>query len=158
MVKNYRAILHSNIRSLPVQRGRIMVRPENIQKFVVTDLRRIEFHFNNLSVSGPIGADIFIPWILFCSPCVPNRSGQHALQIAKSFFHSPETACAECGFLRLHTKMMMRLSARRNHAVLFSAKSAGSMQAWGIAPRNRLESTVSAEGAIHDVHDTRFQR
>src|SRR6266496_1723231 len=95
-----------------------MVRPENVEKLIVTDLRRIKFHFHGLSVSALIGADIFIGWILFCSPCVPDRRGQHALQIAESFFNPPETACAECGFLRLHTDMMRRLLAMRNHALV----------------------------------------
>src|SRR6266478_4619353 len=121
MIKNYRAILLSDIRSLPVQSGRIMIRPENADKLIVTDLRRIEFHFHGLSVSGFIGADISIRWIFLCPACVPDRRGQHALQIAESFFHSPETACAECGFLRLHTKMMMRLLAARNREVVFVA-------------------------------------
>src|SRR5437667_3009906 len=109
MVKNRRTVLGSDIWSLPVQGRRIMIRPENIQKFVVTDLRRIEFHLHHLSVPGPVGANIFIRWILLCPTCVPDRCGQNALQIAESFFHSPETACAECRFLRLHTEMMMRL-------------------------------------------------
>src|SRR5713101_3023931 len=117
MIKNHRAILRSNIRALPVQGRRIMVRPENVEKLIVTDLRRIEFHFYGLSVSGLIGADIFIGRILLCPPYVPDRCGQNALQIAESFFHSPETACAECGFLRLHTKMMKRLRGPRNHGV-----------------------------------------
>ena len=38
MIKNHRAILLSNVRALPVQRSRVMIRPENIQKFVVADL------------------------------------------------------------------------------------------------------------------------
>jgi hypothetical protein len=84
-----------------------MVRPENVEKLIVTDLRWIEFDFHGLGVSGLIGADISIGWILLCPACVPDRRGQHALQIAKSFFNPPETTCAECGFLRLHTEMMM---------------------------------------------------
>jgi hypothetical protein len=38
MIKNYRSILRPNIRALPVQRSRVMVRPENIQQFVIADL------------------------------------------------------------------------------------------------------------------------
>ena len=117
MIKNHRAILRSNIRALPVQGRGIMVRPENVEKLIVTDLRRIEFHFHYLGVSGLIGADIFIGRILLCPPYVPDRCGQDALQIAESFFHSPEAACAECGFLGFHTKMMLRLLAARNHAL-----------------------------------------
>src|SRR6266404_5186027 len=117
MIKNHRAILRSDIRSLPVQGRGIMVRPENVEKLIVIDLRRIEFDVHHLSVSGFIGADISIGWILLCPACVSGRGGQHALQIAKSFFNPPEAACAECGFLGLHTKMMLRLLAARNHAL-----------------------------------------
>src|SRR5437899_2079854 len=118
MVKNHRAILRSHIRSLSVQGCGIMVRPENIQKFAVTDLRRIEFHFHHLSMPSLIGANIFIRRILLCPACVPDSCGQNALQITKSFVHSPETACAERGFLCLHTEMMMRLLAARNQALV----------------------------------------
>src|SRR4029077_12758846 len=38
MIKNHRSILLSNIRALPVQRSRVMIRPENIQEFVIADL------------------------------------------------------------------------------------------------------------------------
>src|SRR5260370_33322287 len=38
MIKNYRSILHANIRALPVHRSGIMIRPENIQKFVIANL------------------------------------------------------------------------------------------------------------------------
>src|SRR6266403_4168761 len=120
MVKDHRALLHSNIRSLPVQCCRIMSRPENIQKFVVTDLRGIKFHFDHLCVPGLVGANIFICRILLCSPRVPDSCEHNPLQVAESFFHSPETTCAECGLLRLHVEMMVRLLAPRNHALLHS--------------------------------------
>jgi hypothetical protein len=38
MIKNYRSILRANIGALPVQRCGVMVRPENIQEFVIADL------------------------------------------------------------------------------------------------------------------------
>jgi len=79
-----------------------MVRPEDVQKFVVADLRRIEFHFDRLRVSSLIGANIFIRRVLLRPTCVPDRCGQNALQISESFFHTPETACAKCRFLRPH--------------------------------------------------------
>ena len=117
MIKNHRAILHSHIRSLPVQGSRVMVRPENIEKLIVTGLRWIELHFHHLGVSGFIGTNIFIRGIVFCAACLPDRCGQNALRIAEGFFHSPETACAECGFLRLHIKMMKPLRGPRNHGL-----------------------------------------
>src|SRR5882724_7224440 len=119
MVKDHRPILRSHTRSLPVQGRRIMVCPKNIQQFVVTNLRRIEFYFYHLSMPGLIGANIFIRRIVLCPACVPDSRGPNALQIAESFFNPPETACAECSFLGVHTEMMMRLLAPRNHTLVF---------------------------------------
>src|SRR6266700_100836 len=72
VIKNYRSILLANIGALPVQRGGVMVRPENIQKLVITGLRWIKFDFHHLGVSGFIGANILIRWILFGSTCIPD--------------------------------------------------------------------------------------
>ena len=38
LIKNHRSILRANIGARPVQRCGVMVRPENIQKFVIADL------------------------------------------------------------------------------------------------------------------------
>jgi hypothetical protein len=91
-----------------------MIRPKNIQKFVVRHLRWIELYLHDLCVPGFVGANIFICWILLCTTCVPDRCGQNALQFSKSFFHSPETAGTECSLLRLHMDTMTRLGALRN--------------------------------------------
>ena len=55
MIKNHRSILRANIRALPVEGCGVMVRPEDIQKFIIADLCRIELHLHDLSVSGLIG-------------------------------------------------------------------------------------------------------
>ena len=93
----------SNIGTLPIQRRRIVVRPENIKQLVVTDLRWIEFHFHHFGVAGFVRANIFIGWIILRSARVPNRCRDHAVQFSEAFFHTPETTCAKGGFLRLHT-------------------------------------------------------
>src|SRR5438874_9814585 len=111
MIKNHRSILGSGIGTLPIQARWVVVRPEHIQKLLISDLRWIEFHFHHLSVPGFVGANISIRRIVFCPSGVSNRGGQHAVQIAESFFHSPETAGPECGFLTLHAMIMLRLPA-----------------------------------------------
>jgi hypothetical protein len=103
MVKDHGTILLSNIGTLAIQRRRIVVRPENIKHLVVTDLRRIEFHFHHFGVAGFVRANIFIRWIILRSARVPNRGRDHAFQVAESLFHTPETTCAKGGFLRFHT-------------------------------------------------------
>src|SRR5215471_15853251 len=114
MIKNYRSILRTNVGPLAVPRCRIVVRPENIQKFVIADLRRIEFHFYDLRVSGLVSADILIRRVLLRSPRIPDASGQDTLYIAKGLFHSPETPRTERSFLSLHTNTMKRLEHLRN--------------------------------------------
>ena len=118
MIKNYRSILHANVGALPVQRGRVMVRPEKIQKFVIADLRRIELHFHDLGVSGLVGANILIRRILLCSSRIPDTGGQNTFYVAESLFHSPETTRTECSFLRLHANTMKRLDHMRNQMLV----------------------------------------
>jgi hypothetical protein len=114
MIKNYRSILHANIGALPVRRRGIMVRPENLQKFVIADLRRIELHFHDLGVSGLVGAHILIRRILLCSPRIPDAGGQNTFYVSECFLHSPETTRTERSFLRLHANTMKRLHHVRN--------------------------------------------
>lgn len=104
VIKNHRAILRSNIGTLPVQSRGIVVRPENIQKFIVCDLRWVEFHLHDLDMPRLIGANIFVGWILFCSTGVADCSGQDALRIAERLFDPPKAACAKSRFLRSHQK------------------------------------------------------
>ena len=159
MIKNHRAILRSHIGALPVQGGRVMVRPKNIQKFVIADLRRIELHLHHLGVRSLIRTNILIRRILFPSACITDGRGQDALQIAESFFHSPETTCAECGFLRLHVKTMMRLRVMRNPTLLENS--------WGDAPGSPrrirpmadwFEIAPSALTVLHGGKDRQMRR
>ena len=65
IIKNDRAILRSNVGSLSIQRRRVVIRPKNIEQFVVANLRRIELDLYDLSVAGFVGAYIFVARILF---------------------------------------------------------------------------------------------
>jgi len=114
MIKNHRSILRPDVRSLPVPRSRVVVRPENIQKFVVADLRWIEFHLHDLGMSGLIGANILICRILLGSSRISDARGQNAFYVAKCFFHAPETSRTECCFLGLHVNTMKPLHQVRN--------------------------------------------
>ena len=103
MVKDHGTILLPDIGTLPIQRRRIVIRPENIKQLVVTNLRWIEFHFHDFGVASFVRANIFIRWMILCSARVPNRCRDHAFQFSKGFFHTPETTRAKSGFIRLHT-------------------------------------------------------
>jgi len=65
-------------------------------------------------VSGLVGANILIRWILFGSTCISDARGQNTLHVAESFLHSPETTCTERSLLNLHIDTMKLLLAVRN--------------------------------------------
>ena len=102
MIKNHGAILRPNVRALAIQRRRIVVRPKNIEKVVVADLRWVEFNLDGFRVAGFIRANVFISWVLFRSAGVTDRSRSYAFQFPESFFHAPKTSRAERRFLSRH--------------------------------------------------------
>src|SRR5207302_3444223 len=109
MIKNHRAILRAYIGTLSIQRGRIVVRPKNIEQLLVADSGSIEFHLNNLGVAGLVAANIFVARILFVPACIPYGGRAHAIKLAESLFHAPKTPRPERRFLRRHKGTMERL-------------------------------------------------
>src|SRR5437016_4952627 len=104
MIKNHRAVLRPYIGTLSIQRGRIVVRPKNVEDLIVRYLGRIEFHLNNLGVAGLVTANIFVARILFVPACIPYGGRAHALKLAKSLFYAPKTPRPERRFLRRHKR------------------------------------------------------
>ena len=92
MVKDHGTILLSNIGPLPIQRRRIVVRPENIKQLVVIDLRWVEFHFHHFGVAGFVRANIFIGWIILRTARVPNRCRDHAVQFSECSLPHPRNS------------------------------------------------------------------
>lgn len=91
-----------------------MVGPENVEEFVVADLRWIEFHLHHFGMSGFIRANILIAWVLLCSARIPDAGGQNTFYIAERFFHAPKTPRTECCFVGLHGNTMKPLGHVRN--------------------------------------------
>ena len=60
MIKDYGAVISTDIRTLAVQLCRIMDRPENVKKLFVADLRRIVGNLHNLGMAGLPGANVFV--------------------------------------------------------------------------------------------------
>ena len=102
VIKNYRAILRADIGALSIQRGGIMIRPENIQELIVADLRWIEFNVHHFGMPGLIGANILICRIILRPPPTPDAGRQNTFYIAERSFDTTETSRTECGFLSLH--------------------------------------------------------
>lgn len=102
MIKNGGPILCPDVGALPIQSRRIVVRPKNIEQLVITNLRRIEFNFDHLSMTGLICADILVGRIVFVPARLTDGCRNYALQFAKSFLYAPKTSCPECRFLCDH--------------------------------------------------------
>ena len=104
IIKNHRSILRPNIRALAVHRRRVVVRPENIEELVVTDLSWIKLELDNFGVAGFVATDILIAGIVLVAAGIPHRGRGHPLQIAKRFFHTPETPGSKHRVLCRHWK------------------------------------------------------
>src|SRR5438105_15936682 len=106
MIKNHRAILRAYIGTLSIQRGRIVVRPENVEDLIVRYLGRIEFHLNNFGVAGLVAANIFVARILSVPACIPYGRRAYALKLAKSLFYAAILPRPERPCLRRHKATM----------------------------------------------------
>ena len=65
MVKDYRPVLRSDIRPLPIHSCRIVIGPENIKQFLIPDLGWIELDLHGFGVTSFICANIFVRRVLF---------------------------------------------------------------------------------------------
>jgi hypothetical protein len=114
MIKDHRAILRAHIRSLAVQGRRVVIGPEDVQQFLIGDLRWIELQLHHLGVASLIGANILVGRIFCGSARVPHTCRDNAFHFAEGFLNAPETTCPKRRFLRWHTHIMKRLSFARN--------------------------------------------
>jgi hypothetical protein len=90
----------SHIRSLPVERCRIVGLPEYGQQFLVTDYCWIVFDVDYFGVTGVSSADFFITGIFLCSPSEAAGDGFYARQHLKNRFRAPVTSATEGGSFR----------------------------------------------------------
>ena len=58
-----------------------MIRPENIEQFLVTNDRRIELDLDHFGVAGLIAANIFVSRILRRAAGVTDRGIRHAFDL-----------------------------------------------------------------------------
>src|SRR4051812_20946420 len=116
MVKNHRAILIANVRSLAIQCRWVVIRPENIQQPIVTDDGRIEFHLHHFGVSGAVATDVFVSWVLGFAAGVSDRGILYSRHRAEGRFDSPETARAEGSLFCRHGWTIRREAKPRKAA------------------------------------------
>src|ERR1700730_5546670 len=102
MVEDDRTILRADVRTLAVQRGGIVVRPENIEELLVAHERWIELDLHHFGMASLVRAHVFVSRILCCTAGVSDRRVRHAARGTKGCFHAPETTRAECRFFCRH--------------------------------------------------------
>src|SRR5438094_5189442 len=103
MIKNRRPVLRAEIGALPVQLRGIVVLPENVEQVSVRNFSRIIFNFNGLGMSGAVGANVFVSWVLKVSTDVTNAGSGYAGNLAERRFNTPKTPCCKNSFCHIHT-------------------------------------------------------
>ena len=105
MEENRRAVLIADVRSLSVQRGRIVIIPEDFEQIVIADDLGIEGNLDHFGVAGAIRANVLIGGVIDLAAGIADRRGFDARQTPERGFDAPETARTECGLL--HTSIIM---------------------------------------------------
>src|SRR3569623_415731 len=99
MIEDGRTVLRAPIGALAVQRGWIVVIPENIEQFAVADAFRIKRDFHHFGVAGRVGTHLFIGGVLHLAARITDPRRTHAGQTAKCLLDAPETASVESSLL-----------------------------------------------------------
>src|SRR4051812_31146051 len=102
MIKDHGAVLIADVGPLAIQRGWIVVRPENVEELIVTDNCRIEFHFHHFGVSGRVTTNTFVGRVLRLAAGVSDNCFFYSRHGAKGRLDPPETTGSECRFLCGH--------------------------------------------------------
>ena len=99
------AILVADVRSLAVQRGRVVIIPEDFEQVVIADDFRIEGDFDHFGVAGAIRANVLIGGVIQLAAGIAYLRGSDARQTPERGFDAPKTACTECSLL--HVSIIM---------------------------------------------------
>src|SRR5581483_7468258 len=89
-------ILRADVRSLAVQRRRIVVLPKDLEQRFITDLGWVVFHLHRLGVAGTVRAYLVIGRIGRRPTGVAHPRADDAGRVANHVLDTPETACREC--------------------------------------------------------------
>src|SRR6266540_3130411 len=90
-----RTVLCPDVGPLLVERGGIVVLPEDVEKPIVRDARRIELHLDAFGVSGPAGADVLVRRVREGAARIADRRVDHARYLAERRLDPPETTRRE---------------------------------------------------------------
>src|SRR5213594_1957850 len=97
MIEHRGPVLRPGIGTLPVQRGRIVNREEDVQQIPEPYLLGIERDLDNLDVTRGTRADGFVAWVLHVPAGVPGLGLIHAAELLEDRLETPEAAAREGG-------------------------------------------------------------
>ena len=100
MVENHRAVLRTDVGSLPVEAGRVVAAEEGFEQFGVGDLAGVIGHPYTLSVAGRAAAYSFVSRVFNLAPFVTRYSGFHTVEGFVHGFGAPEAAGTKGSFLK----------------------------------------------------------
>ncbi len=95
--ENRRALLSTDVGSLPIECGGVVGRPEDLEQAVIGDLGRIVHYLDRLCMPCFACADLLIGRIGCVASHVSDGCGSYARDLSKSRFHAPETPCGKIG-------------------------------------------------------------
>src|ERR1700683_3165642 len=137
MEKNTRPLLRAYVRSLAVQRGRVVTLPEDGEKLEVGNSARIKFHLDSFGVPRASAANILVSRILHRAAGVTGGHGSDASPLPKCVLHAPETSCRECSlshsFNSLHS-ILAKLQYLCCHIARFRSSRAQAQRLGGTRP------------------------
>jgi len=97
--KDRAPILGANVRALPIERGRIVVVPENFKELRVGHLGGVVSDADGFGVAGAIGADVPVGRILGRAADIADGGDNDAGGLPEGLFDTPETAGGKDGGL-----------------------------------------------------------
>lgn len=101
MREHDRPVLRADVVALPVQRGRIVRREEDLEDLAIADARRIERHVDDFRVARVAFADVAIAGIARMAARVTRLHGRHAVDVEKHGLRAPEAARTEHCYFEL---------------------------------------------------------
>ena len=92
-------VLGTNVGALPVERGGIVVVPEDVEELGVGDLFRIVSDADGFGVAGAVGADVLVGRILGGTAGIADFGDEDTFGLAEGFFDAPKATSSENGCL-----------------------------------------------------------
>ncbi len=80
MIEDHRTVLRAGIKTLTVNRRRVMHPEEDVEQTLIGNPGRVELHLHNLDMPGLIGADVGVRRVSHCAPFIPDKQSRRHLR------------------------------------------------------------------------------